>query len=362
MAESRIFRCALWSAALILMLSGCSRMSGQYYYDKHSFRDYDIRYLHGEQENAVTVDPASLLSREAGGSASQNAPSSEGEEVYHTASVEAEKIDVYIAPSLSSRIVTSLGRGDEVEVAYYSDSVWQVKKKGIFLGYCTAGGMYSGIWDNYYAFLPEESGMAPLSDGTLVPASSHLVDVRLYTDALAIKMKLATSGTSIGEPFYNRNLCLLQYDTLQKLLKAAEMFEKDGFTIVIYDAYRPTSVQQRWFDVIRVHKWVADPSIGMGGIHDRGVAVDMTLMDKNGVELDMPTAMHTLTEAASRYAAMTDVQKQNVNYMTNVMVQCGFDFIRSEWWHFQDTEIEHYLPTDHPIDEIPLVYMERGNP
>ena len=98
--------------------------------------------------------------------------------------------------------------------------------------------------------------------------------------------------------------------------------------------------------------------IGMGGIHDRGVAVDMTLMDENGVELDMPTAMHTLTEAASRRATMTEIQRENVNYMTEIMVQCGFTYINSEWWHFQDSEIANYLPTDHPIDDIPLIYME----
>jgi D-alanyl-D-alanine dipeptidase len=42
------------------------------------------------------------------------------------------------------------------------------------------------------------------------------------------------------------------------------------------------------------------------------------------------------------------------------MVDCGFTYINSEWWHFQDSLIENYLPTDHPIDEIPLVYMERS--
>jgi len=350
------------AAAAALTLSGCAtRANGYYYYDKHSFRDYSISALGAENEAAVTADPGELLDDSDSERAPQNAAAA-AEAAYHTASVSANMINIYVSPRPTARISAVVHRDERLDVAYYNDDFWQVKKDGIFLGYCASEGLYSGIWDNYYAFLPEESGMAPLSDGTLVPATSHLVDVRLYSDAFAIKMKLATAGTSIGEPFYNRNLCMLQYDTLQKLIKAADLFAKDGYTIVIYDAYRPTSVQQRWFDVIRVHKWVADPSIGMGGIHDRGVAVDMTLMDKNGVELDMPTAMHTLTEAASRYAAMTDVQKKNVNYMTNIMVKCGFDYIRSEWWHFQDTGIANYLPTDHPIDEIPLVYMERGEP
>lgn len=360
MTRSHFPRIALLSAVLALTLGGCSRASGQYYYDRYSFQGYDIQALNADHETAETVAPASLLNTE-DAHASTVKTASSGEELYHAATVENAKIDVYISPSLSSRIVTTLNRGDAIEVAYYNSSVWQIKKMGVFLGYAEAGGVYSGGWDNYYAFLPEESGMAPLSDGTLVEATSHLVDVRLYTDLFEIKMKLATSGTSIGEPFYNRNLCMLQYDTLQKLIRAAERFAEDGYTIVIYDAYRPTSVQQRWFDVIRVHKWVADPSIGMGGIHDRGSAVDITLMDKNGVELDMPTAIHTLTEASSRYATMTDTQKKNVNYMTEIMVSCGFDYIRSEWWHFQDTNTSHFLPTDHPIDDIPLVYMERGN-
>ena len=267
-------------------------------------------------------------------------------------------LNVYITPSTSSRVVMHLPKGDAISVSYFSNQFWQVKKEGIFLGYCPAGGAMSGSTDNYFGFLPEEEGMAPTSTGEQVPAKSHLVDVRLYTDALEIKMKLATNGTTIGEPFYTRNLCMLQYDTLQKLIAASKLFAEDGYKIVIYDAYRPTSVQQRWFDVVRVHKWVADPSIGMGGIHDRGVAVDMTLMDENGVELDMPTAMHTLTEAASRRATMTEIQRENVNYMTEIMVQCGFTYINSEWWHFQDSEIANYLPTDHPIDDIPLIYME----
>jgi D-alanyl-D-alanine dipeptidase len=40
------------------------------------------------------------------------------------------------------------------------------------------------------------------------------------------------------------------------------------------------------------------------------------------------------------------------------MVSCGFDIINSEWWHFQDVNTLYYLPTDHPIDEIPLVVTE----
>ena len=350
-------------ALLTLALTGCStRANGFYYYEKKSFENYNMTALSEGNPEATVSDPSALLGDILTGRPAQNTGTSHEEAVYHKATVNVPLKNVYVTSLPTSRVVDVLAKGDEIEVAYYTDLFWMVKKRGVFLGYCESDGIYSGIWDNDYAYLPRESGMARDADGNMVAASSHLVDVLLDNDKFEFKMKLATEGTSIGKPFYTRNLCILQYDTLQKLITAAELFEKDGYTIVIYDAYRPTSVQQRWFDVIRVHKWVADPSVGMGGIHDRGTAVDMTLMDRNGVELDMPTAIHTLTEASSRYAAMTAVQKQNVNYMTNIMVQCGFDYIRSEWWHFQDTNTVNYLPTDHPIDEIPLVYMEGGQP
>ena len=335
---------ALAAGAMLLPLCGCAtRANGGYYYENHSFRGFDIRSLHENKEDASLADTNTLTLVSPDNTAA-GLPAKTSQEVFHRATVADKMLNVYVSPTRSSRVAMTLGVGEEIELAYYNEDFLQIKKEGVLLGYCEAGHAYSGVWDNYFGFLPEESGMAKNKDSELVPATSKLVDVRLYTDTLDIKMKLATNGTSIGEPFYHRNLCMLQEDTLMKLLDAVEKFEADGYTVVIYDAYRPTSVQQRWFDVVRVHKWVADPSIGMGGIHDR----------------DMPTAMHTFSDAASRWATMTAEQRKNVDYMTKIMVECGFTYINSEWWHFQDSLIENYLPTDHPIDEIPLVYMERS--
>ncbi len=267
------------------------------------------------------------------------------------------------------RIVVKLtSRGDWVEV--YDTA-------GSFLGYSNEALSSACLMDcEIYAELPIEYGMAKTNENTTVPAYSHLVDVRKYfkvyssTDSLVgkadfsqydivVAMQLSTEKTTINEPFYNENIALVQYDLIPMIKKAVELFKKDGYTMVICDAYRPTSVQQRWFDVVRVHKWVADPSIGMGGIHDRGTALDITLIDKYGKELEFPTPMHTFTDESSRYSTtMTQAARNNMNYMLSVMTQCGFTYIQSEWWHFQDVDTKYYLPTDHPIDKIPLVPSE----
>ena len=248
---------------------------------------------------------------------------------------------------------------------------------GTLLGYAK-NGFLRAIDDGsaLYAEVPIEYGLARDNSGNMVEAYSHLVDISKYLNVyystdpsnegvdlsqydVKVSMKLSTSETSIGEPFYERNLSLIQYDTLQKLVKAINIFKRAGYTVVIYDAYRPTSVQQRWFDVVRVHKWVANPDIGMGGIHDRGTALDISLIDKDGNELEMPTPMHTFTEASARNSEeMTDTARANMDYMTRVMTSCGFTYINSEWWHFQCTRTKNYLPTDHPIDSIPLVPSE----
>ena len=290
-----------------------------------------------------------------------------------------DQMELYSSVSASSPSST-LPSGTVVELREREGSEWAevFSESGSLLGYAKDGFLHAVDSDcGVYAVLPIEYGQAKTNQETYVQAYSHLVDIRRYFSTVEcrdedfasldldgvdfiISMKLSTDGTSIGEPFYHRNLCLLQYDLLPMMKAAAERFREDGYTIVIYDAYRPTSVQQRWFDVIRVHKWVADPSIGMGGIHDRGTAVDISLVDASGHLLEMPTPMHTFTEESDRRSTvMSATARANMDYMLSVMLDCGFTYILSEWWHFQDVNTLYYLPTDHPIDEIPLAVFEQ---
>ena len=289
-----------------------------------------------------------------------------------------EKMSVY--PQIGAKSPTkSVGTGKVVTLTETDDPDWmKVTLNGEELGY-TNEGFLKAINDGgaVYAELPIEYGKARNISGEYVDAYSHLVDVSKYLKVyystnpsnegvdlsqydVKVSMKLSTNDTTIKEPFYTRNLCMLQYDTVLMLKKAIERFRRDGYTIVIYDAYRPTSVQQRWFDVVRVHKWVADPKRGFGGVHDRGTAIDMSLIDKDGNELEMPTPMHTFTEESARSSeVMSETARANMDYMTNVMWACGFTYINSEWWHFQNKDTANYLPTDHPIDEIPLIPSEK---
>ncbi len=345
----------------------------------HVHADFDVGESLGITFPEVHMDfPTSENSQLSGGKESENFIGTS----LTTDMVVVDSLSLY-ASTTSPLPSASLKAGDEFRLTETEGSEWAAvtDKSGVMLGYAKDA-LYHALPAGTvaYAELPYEEGTAPDGNGKRVNAKSQLVDVRKYLRCyestnpdntgvdfsqydVKISMQLSVSsarvGGGAGEPFYERNLCLLQYDTLQLLMKAIELFKKDGYTVVIYDAYRPTSVQQKWFDVVRIHKWVANPAQGMGGVHDRGTAIDMSLIDKNGNELIMPTPMHTFSEDAARTSEnMTDEARQNMNYMTNIMVRAGFGIITSEWWHFQDKNTSKYLPTDHPIDEIPLVPSE----
>jgi len=289
-------------------------------------------------------------------------------EIY--SSVQASKPDIILSDG--EIIMLRELEGTQWAEVYYND--------GPLMGYAKDAFMNAvAVNSEVYAELPIEYGMAKTDQWTEAEAYSHLVDIRKYFKVyssteelegaadfseydLNVSMKLSTDNTSIKEPFYDSNICMVQYDLLPKIKKAVELFSKDGCVMVICDAYRPTGVHKRWFDAVKENnKWVADPSVGMGAIHDRGTALDISLVDFSGKEFTFPTPVHTLTDEASRFStAMSSVARNNMNYVLNIMLQCGFTYNNSEWWHFEDVDTKYYLPTDHPIDMIPLVPSETG--
>ena len=363
------------TAAFLAVTLGSASCGSAYYVESGAYKNFDVAADAGVEFPAEAFDFGDFA--ESAPDEETSVPNFVGDENSFEMRV-VDKMPVYkaIGDTLPTKTLYS---GSTVILGTTDDPDWcsVTATSGQLVGY-TNEGFLRAINEDCDAFgeLPIEYGKARTLQNTYVDAYSHLVDVGKYLKCyystnpsnegvdlsqydLKISMKLSTDETSIGEPFYHRNLCMLQYDTLQMLKKAIEKFRADGYTIVIYDAYRPTSVQQRWFDVIRVHKWVADPSRGYGGVHDRGVAIDMSLIDRDGNELEMPTPMHTFTDESARSNDnMTEEARKNMDYMTYIMQSCGFSYINSEWWHFQDKNVAYYLPTDHPIDDIPLVPSE----
>lgn len=186
----------------------------------------------------------------------------------------------------------------------------------------------------------------------------NLVDVTAVIPSVDIVMIFSTPDNFTGTQYYPDPVCLLQKGTAEKLRKAQEKFMADGYCIRVYDAYRPLSVQKKLFEFVGGNRtYIASPEVGSK--HNRGAAVDMTLIDSEGNELEMPSPIHTMnTDSSRKNPNMTEQARKNMDYMTDIMVECGFTPYNGEWWHFNDKDFDKYMLTDYDLSKV-LLYIRK---
>lgn len=176
-----------------------------------------------------------------------------------------------------------------------------------------------------------------------------LVDVQVVVPDIRIELKYSTTDNFFGKDVYgDLDRCYLQPEVAEMVKKSQNLLQQDypNLTLLIYDGVRPLSVQQILWDSLDKPDsikplYVADPKIG--GLHNFGVAVDLTIFDlEAGNELDMGTKYDYFG-----YPAYPDREKQmlaegkitkdhiaNREILRKVMAGAGFTGVGSEWWHF----------------------------
>ncbi len=168
-----------------------------------------------------------------------------------------------------------------------------------------------------------------------------LVEVRSVDPTILVELAYATDQNFTGQVLYNVEICLLRRNTAEKLAAANAEFSRDGYSLKVWDAYRPREVQVIMWEHKPDGVYVADPDVGSN--HNRGAAVDVTLVDIYGNELEMPTGFDVFGEQASRNnPGMSEEARNNLDYLTEVMVKHGFSPIQAEWWHFNDSDLSKY--------------------
>jgi D-alanyl-D-alanine dipeptidase len=159
------------------------------------------------------------------------------------------------------------------------------------------------------------------------------VNLKDYSQDFVYDMKYATEDNFLKSKVYDCAECFLRYKTVKALILANQRFMKKGFKIKIFDCYRPLDIQKRMWKIVPNPKYVANPS--KGSIHNRGGAVDITLVDLNGKELDMGTAFDYFgIEASHGYSSFSDEIKNNRKFLKKNMEKECFNSFDSEWWHY----------------------------
>jgi D-alanyl-D-alanine dipeptidase len=173
-----------------------------------------------------------------------------------------------------------------------------------------------------------------------------LVEVARLDPTIVIDLKYATTDNYTGVVQYSRALCLLEADTAKKLIKANQYFQKQGYSIKIWDGYRPESVQWSLYYAAPANLKQYVPAPSKNSQHSKGIAADITLIDKNGKEMAMPTGFDSFSDAA--HADYNNLPKQiieNRNFLISGMEQQGFVVNSLEWWHY-------YMPDKTSLDEF----------
>lgn len=186
------------------------------------------------------------------------------------------------------------------------------------------------------------------------PASpADMVDLRDYIPGIQIELVYATENNVYKKPIYDSDQALLRRGTAEKLKKAQQTLQSQGYSLKIWDAYRPPQAQYRLWEVMPDRRYVIDPNQGFSN-HSRGAAVDVTLVDLTGQELFMPTGFDNFTAQADRdYRDISQVQADNARLLEKAMVDSGFSSIFYEWWHFNDTDLGQYSVYWPPQAQIP---------
>ena len=161
----------------------------------------------------------------------------------------------------------------------------------------------------------------------------RLVDITTLDSTLVLDIRYATTNNFTEQQMYDCGKCYLREPVAELLVQAHQEFKEMGYRIKLFDCYRPRPIQYRLWEVVPDARYVARPWVG--SVHNRGGAVDLTLIDEQGKELDMGTDYDFFGERAHQdFTDLPEAVLQNRTVLKEVLHKYSFSPIRTEWWHF----------------------------
>ena len=163
---------------------------------------------------------------------------------------------------------------------------------------------------------------------------SDFVRLKDLSPDFVYELKYATPDNFLKQAVYDCGECYLRKSTAEALVKANEAFKQLGYRIKLFDCYRPLSVQKKMWKILPGTHYVANPA--KGSKHNRGAAVDLTLVDAKGKELNMGTPFDFFgKEAHHTYTQHSKEVLENRKLLKETLDKYNFKSIYSEWWHYE---------------------------
>ena len=170
------------------------------------------------------------------------------------------------------------------------------------------------------------------------PEDDEYVLVKKYIPDIYVELRYATENNFTGVKIYDFTEAYLRYGTVKKLAQVQKELKLQGYSLKIWDAYRPFEAQQKLWEVYPDPNYVANPSNGMKK-HNLGGTVDITMVAADGSVISMPTEFDDFSLKADRdYSDIEDEEAvKNVMILQNAMENNGFTGYQGEWWDYSDT-------------------------
>ncbi len=175
-----------------------------------------------------------------------------------------------------------------------------------------------------------------------------LVDVGSADSSFVLEISKAGVDNYWHRRFYDCPKCMLQHQVAIDLIAANQEFHKLGYSIKLWDCYRPLDVQRVLYRICSNPRYIMPPHIGSD--HNRAAAVDITLVDSKGQELDMGTDYEDFSHKTSRgYKNFPDTILSNRELLKTIMEKHNFKSYSREWWHFRHIKARSYELLNIPI-------------
>jgi zinc D-Ala-D-Ala dipeptidase len=179
----------------------------------------------------------------------------------------------------------------------------------------------------------------------------ELVDLGSFIPGALLDIRYATADNFMKTTLYPVAKAYLRRPAAEALRDVQRELQQHGLGLKIYDGYRPYRVTEAMWEPIRNPDYVADPA--KGSRHNRGAAVDLTLVDASGRELPMPTAYDDFTTRARHdFDDLPADAIANRARLRDVMTRHGFELLPSEWWHYDYSGWQQFELMNVPLEKL----------
>jgi D-alanyl-D-alanine dipeptidase len=211
----------------------------------------------------------------------------------------------------------------------------------------------------FFIFISLTPGTASTTWGeTKAEISAHpsgkaadLVDIKEVNPRIVVDMKYATEDNFTKKKLYDSNTCFLRKSTAVKLDVVQKELEGMNLGLKVWDCYRPLAVQRIFWAILPDERYVANPETGSR--HNRASAIDVTLVDSQGKELQMPTGFDDFSlRADHHYQDLPDQAIRNRELLKCLMEKAGFISLPEEWWHYDDEKWIQFDLMDIPFQDL----------